>query len=161
MVTPDLLASQIEDLTGFRWEYLGYDMLESDLVGLRTLAGGADGTTVTRNADAPNSTLFLVQQRLAEAAASRVVEDDQLLEASERRLFTEVDFTETSANTAVTAQLVHLHRVLFGADVDPAGEEVTAGVALWETLLDASGDPAQAWSGLLSALLRDPDILFY
>ena len=50
MLSPDQLASAIEDLTGYRWIYNDHDMLRSDTVGVRTLAGGADGVTVTRQA---------------------------------------------------------------------------------------------------------------
>ena len=38
---------------------------------------------------------------------------------------------------------------------------MTANLALWEELYQAEGDPAAAWAGLLSVLLRDPDFLFY
>ncbi len=70
MATPDLLATQVEDLTGFHWTYAGYDMLRSDTVGLRVLAGGSDGNTVTQTATSPNTTLVLVQERLAQAGMS-------------------------------------------------------------------------------------------
>jgi hypothetical protein len=75
MVTPLLLASEVEDLTGFRFTTGGYDLfridavglenkgdlLVADRVGVRTLAGGADGYNVTATATAPNTTLVLVQ----------------------------------------------------------------------------------------------------
>lgn len=163
LATPALLASQVADITGYEWYYSGYDMLGSDLYGVRTLAGGADGLTVTRNATEPNATVILVQERLAEAAASHVVAADQALAASDRRLFHLVDFTEThdSDPAVLTAQIQALHLRVFGKRVAPDGEEVAANLALWAELHAVSGEPGTAWAGLLSALLRDPDFLIY
>lgn len=156
MATPDLLASQIEDLTGFRYTYGGYDMLRSDAVGFRTLAGGADGYAVTATAKSSNATIVLVQERLAEAAAWYVVYNEP------ERLFT-VDFTETPStdHDEMVAQIQALHRRIFGKAVSAESDEVTAGLELWSALYDAQVDPKAAWAGYLSALLRDPDLLFY
>ncbi|MFT5681614.1 MAG: hypothetical protein ACI8RZ_002520 [Myxococcota bacterium] len=163
LLSPDLVVSSIEDLTGYRWIYGGYDMFRSDTVGVRTLAGGADGVTVTRNTTAPNTTIVLVNERLAEAAASHVVDSDAALPASKRRLFTEVDFTETpdAGQDAIVAQIQHLQLRAFGRPIDADSEEVTANLALWEELYEIEGSTTAAWSALLSALLRDPDFLLY
>lgn len=156
MATPDLLASQVEDLTGYRWTYAGYDMMRSDAVGVRTLAGGADGYDVTAAATSPNATLVLVQERLAEAAAAYVVHEEP------SRLFT-LDFTETveSDREAVVAQIQHLHLRFFGNRVAADGPEVEAALALWSDVYAIERDPSAAWVGVVSALLRDPDLLFY
>lgn len=163
MVTPALLASQVEALTGYRMASGGYDLMTTDLVGLRTLAGGADGYNVTHTATSPNTTLVLVQQRLAEAAAWSVAEADAAAEGGSRRLFTEIDFTETpdSGRAAMVAQVQALHLALFGRRVAEDGEEVAANLELWSQLYAVGQDPVDAWAGLLSALLRDPDFLFY
>lgn len=156
MVTPDLLASQVEDLTGFRWEYGGYDLLGSDAVGFRTLAGGADGYNVTEAATSPNATLLLVQERLAEAASAYVVNQEP------ERLFT-VDFAATpeTDRAAMAAQLQALHLRLYGHRVAADGEEVAGGLELWTDLYAVETDGRAAWAGVLSALLRDPDFLTY
>lgn len=164
MVTADQLATQIEDLTGFSWSYADYDMMRTDLVGLRTLAGGADGQTTTRSARAPNATLLLVQERLAQAGASAALVRDASLDPADRVLFTEVDFSETPdgpGRDAMVAQVQRLHLRLFGTRVAADGEEVEANLALWSDLYAATGDVGQAWAGLFSALLRDPQLLFY
>jgi hypothetical protein len=161
MLTPDLLADSVEDLTGFRWTNEGWDLLESDTRGFRTLAGGADGYSVTRNADTPNATIVLVQERLAEAAAAHVVAHDA--EEPEKKLFTEIDFTETpeTGREAMVAQLVALHLRLFGHRVAADGPEIAANLELWSDLYAIDGDAKLAWTGVLSALLRDPDFLLY
>ena len=164
LLTATQLASLVEDLTGFSWTYADYEMLETDLVGVRTLAGGADGRTVTRSARTPNATLLLVQERLAEAGASALLVAEVALDPADRRVFREVDFTETPdgpGRSAMVAQLQHLHLLLFGERVAADGEEVDANLALWEALHAATGNPGLAWLGVTTALLRDPDLLLY
>lgn len=162
LVTPDLLHDQIEDLTGFRWTLNGgLDALQSEQVGFRTLAGGADGVFVTESATRPNATLVLVQARLAEAAADHVVRTDLASDAP--RLLTEVDGTETleSDRDAIIAQIQALHWRIFGRRIAPDGPEVEANLELWAALYDLEREPEVAWTGLVTALLRDPDLLLY
>jgi hypothetical protein len=163
MVTVDLLASTVEELTGFRWiGTSGQDLLRTDAAGFQTLAGGADGVTVTTTAREPNTTLLLVQERLAEAAADYVVEHD-LADPGAARLFTGIDFTETpdTDRDAVVAQLRALHLRVLGHDVAADGPEVAANLELWSELYTVDGDVPRVWRSVLTALLRDPDFLFY
>ena len=157
LMTPDLLASSVEGLTGYRWTTGGYDMLQDDAVGVRTLAGGADGYAVTANATSPNATLLLVQERLAEAAALWTVENRP------ERLFAGVDLSKGPQDdpAAFATHVVALHRAVLGAEVDPDGPEVAAAEALWRDLHAVERTPRAAWAGLLAALLRDPDYLYY
>lgn len=163
MLTPEQLATSIEDLTGFDWSYYGYDMMRSDVVGLHLLAGGTDGLTVTASAREPGATVVLVQERLAEAAATTLVPAERALEPGERRLLTEIDFTETpdAGRAAMVAQIQALHLRIFGTRVAEDGEEVEANLALWQELYAINQDADEAWAGLLTALLRDPDFLLY
>jgi hypothetical protein len=50
---------------------------------------------------------------------------------------------------------------VLGAEVDPDGPEVAAAEALWRDLHAVERTPRAAWAGLLAALLRDPDYLYY
>jgi len=162
LVGADLLASQILGLTGYDWRVQGYAMLGTDRLGLRTLAGGSDGRTVTRDASIANPTMLLVQERIAEAATSYVLEQERELDPSERSLFTEVSFEQTSDDRAdFIAQIQRLHLMIFGRRIAEDGQAVEANLALWDELYAAVGDPEPAWGGLLNALLRDPDFLLY
>ncbi len=156
MMTPDLMATAIEGLTGYSWTYYGYDLLRNDTVGYRTLAGGADGYSVTSTSTTPNATIALVQERLAEAAAWHVVTNEPA------RLFT-VDFAATpeTDRAAMAAQLQSLHLAVFGRTVAADSDEIAAGLALWSDLYAVEHDGADAWAGVLSILLRDPDFLLY
>jgi hypothetical protein len=159
LATPDLLSSQIEGLTGYRWSWYGYDMLQTDLVGLRSLAGGADGVSVVRTATSPNATVVLVQERLAELAAIHAV--TQAIEAGDDRLFDLVDVTRVETPEARAAQLQSLHLAVFGREVALDGDEVAANAALWGELYALDQSPEAAWAGVLIALLRDPDLTLY
>lgn len=162
MATPELLASQIEELTGYRFTYYGYDMLTTDTYGVRTLAGGVDGNYVTRPAAEPMATMSLVIERLTQGASDHVVANDKD-DPSEAKLFTEIRFVETPATDreAMVAQIQKLHLQLFGKRIAADGQEVEANLALWQDLYDATGEIEEAWTGLLSVLMRDPDFLFY
>lgn len=163
MASPELLATQVEDLTGFRWVYAGYDLLTTDTYGLRTLAGGVDGQQVHSPARGPTASLALVVERLAEAAAAHVAEQDAGKDREDRRIFRSIDFTETpeTGHDAMVEQVRDLHLRLYGHRVDAAGEEVQAALALWSELHAAERDAVGAWAGLLTFLMRDPDFVLY
>ena len=162
MVTTDMLGSQIEDLTGFVFRSGDVPILETDAGGLRTLAGGIDGQNVTRPATEPMTTLVLVQERYAQAAASHVVTHDRD-NPDDTKLFHHIDFHETPENgrEEMVEQIQSLHLRLFGNHIDADGPEVEANLGLWQDLYEVSLTIEDAWAGLLTVLLRDPDFLFY
>jgi Protein of unknown function (DUF1549) len=158
-VSVDILNEQVADLTGFRFLLDGKDTLKVGS-GLRGLAGGADGIVVTVPSREPTVTSALVVERLAEAASDFVVDQD----ASglvEKKLFTEIDFTETpdSNREAMVRQLEALHVKLFSTRATP--EEIDADLALWSEIFALGNDSKLAWKGLLSALFRDPEFILY
>ena len=162
MVTTDMLGSQVEDLTGFMYTNGDIPILETDSGGLRTLAGGIDGQNVTRPATEPMTTLVLVQERYAQAAANYAVTHDRDNPDS-TRLFHHIDFHETPENgrDEMVEQIQSLHLRLFGHHIEPDGPEVEANLELWLDLYEVSLTIEDAWAGLLTVLLRDPDFLFY
>lgn len=162
MASPEQLASSIEDLTGYRFTYAGYDMMGTDTYGLRTLAGGVDGQFVTSPARVPTATLVLVQERLAEGAAHVVVQHDRA-HRDEARLLTRITFAETPSTDrdVMAAQLQDLHLRLFGEVIAADGQEVEANLELWSDLYALTHDPADAWAGVVAVLLRDPAFLLY
>lgn len=162
MMGPELLASQIEGLTGFRFTYGGYDMMSTDTYGLRILAGGVDGVYAIIPATDPTTTMLLVQERLSQGAAAYAVQQD-VLNSDAPRLFTEVDFTETPSNgqAQMVRQIQKLHRLLLGHTVSEESQEVSDNLELWQQLYAIDGDAKAAWAGLLSVLMRDPDFILY
>jgi len=161
MISTDQMASQLEALTGFRFAYYGYDMMTTDTYGLRTLAGGVDGSYVTAPATNPTSTMLLVQERLAEAAASYAVA--QALLGQPPDILENIGFFETPSTDydIFVEQIQLLHLAIFGNRVAADGPEVAANIELWEQLLSVDGSITTAWEGLLSVLFRDPDFMVY
>jgi hypothetical protein len=151
LATPDLLASQVEALTGYRWTWAGYDMFTSDEVGIRTLSGGADGFAVTSTARSPNATSVLAQQRLAEASVVHARNTDP------SRLFGTADLAQPPTDQA----LADLMLVVLGQVVEPDGEEVAALSELWDQLFAVESDATGAWAGVAYALMRDPAFVLY
>jgi len=162
MLTPALLASSVEGLTGFRFVVDGYDVLASTTNGLLTLAGGIDGVFALEPTREPAATIVLVQERVAQAAAHYVVAEDAAATEG-ARLFTEIDFTETpdTALEPMVAQLQLLRFQVLGQQVDADGAEVAADLLVWQQLVDAGATEQEAWAGVLSLLLREPEFIFY
>ena len=158
----ELYGSQIEGLSGYRFYADRFDMLRTDDSGLRTLGGGVDGENNTVAAAAPNSTIMLVQQRIAEAAARHVVEED-FRDPENARLLTEVwpSLTPMENPNEFASQIQRLHLLIFGRSIELDGQEIAANSDLWRQLYFVSADSYEAWTGLLSALFRDPDFLIY
>ena len=164
MVRPEQFASQVEALTGYRMTAYNYDLLQTDLFGIRTLAGGVDGESVTQPPKSPNVTTVLAQERIAEAASWTVVEADARGDEAPL-LFDEVDFSENldTARDAVRSQLesLHVHVLSHDPDEETDSAAIDASESLWGAIYDATNDPKAAWAGVLSALLRDPEFIFY
>lgn len=161
-LTPARMSSAVGALTGYTWEYYGLDMLVTDKWGVRVLAGGLDGVLVTLPATDHSATEVLAVQRLAELASTYAVSQEAQLAASERVLFREIeDLSATPDEATLRAQLAalvlraHTRRLA----VDDA--EITSLVELWNSVATESGDPAQAHTMVLGALLRHPDFLQY
>ncbi len=151
------LRSVLLDLTGFTWNRLGADMLDSDTNGYRVMANGADGDSLTRPLQAAGLTWALVAQRAAEAAALQVAEHD-LAGAEAPRLLDQVTRSTLSSDPAFRAQLASLVWRLHARRADDATLEGLTD--LWNAAAALRG-PVDAWATVLAVLLRDPDFLTY
>lgn len=164
LLRPDALGSSVEALTGFAWEVEeGLPVLQTDVEGLRGLAGGVEGVLIKQPALHPSSTILLVTELLAAEASAYAVVQEQALAPADRRLFTEIDFTETpdTDEAAMRAQLQLLDLVVLSRRVATDGPEVDAQLELWRSLHELDGDIPGAWRGVLDSLLRDPSFLLY
>ena len=145
LVTTDVLARQVADLTGHTWTVDDLDVLDTDVQGLRILAGGMDGYMVTEPSTTATPTLVLVQRRLAERAAAQAGED--LLDRG----------VEDAAGVRQQIEALHI-RVL---SERPSADELDALVADWESFRETEGSVDGAWTALLTLLMRDPAFLVY
>jgi hypothetical protein len=158
MITPDQLGTLVEDLTGFRWQYDAFDMLGNDSVGYRVLAGGVDGDSVASPQRDPGLTWALVNKRVAEAAAAYAVDHELVDAESPHHLFRHVTIASRPGDAEFTDELSDLHWRLYA--LRPEADALAAEEALWSAI-DAESGPAEAWKGLVAALLRDPELQGY
>ena len=163
-VNPAQLASEIEDLTGYRWTFSGRDGLTKNDLGIPALAGGVDGDTVTVPSYEPGVGLLFVQERLAQAAALTVAAADlDPNRTGEARLlrYVTVEDTPDSNPDAFDAQIRYLYLRITGHALADTASEPADLVTLWKELYSAEASPTVAWAGVLSAVLRDPSVLTY
>ncbi|HND30504.1 MAG TPA: DUF1585 domain-containing protein, partial [Myxococcota bacterium] len=134
LMTAPLLASSIEDLTGFRWVERGFDQLDNDSIGYRILGGGVDGSYVTRAQQKPGMTWALTVQRLAEGAAEHVVQQE-LERGQSRRLLSRVELNSAPGSTEFEEELKGLYWRLYARPASAAWS--TAIGELWTSVATA------------------------
>jgi hypothetical protein len=168
---PEQLDRMLRDLTGFGWSvesttnlrgmpYGKADLLQSDFIGFRVLAGGIDGYFVTSPVHTMNATSSLVAKSAAAAAADFVVEHDLAAAPADRTLFVEAGVNATE-ETKIRAQLAHLHARIYGELVAPTSPEVDETWALYSDAFTETGNRARAWKLTLVGMLSDFRSLFY
>lgn len=162
LVDPALLAQQTFDLTGYRMVVDGWDLVRAPLAGYFSLAGGVDGINRLTPMIGPETTFLLVNKRLAEAAASWVATQD-LGGAATPRLLTRVNGREdpVSDRAVIAAQLVDLHLAVLSQRLDPDDPAITEEIELYALARSRGGTPVEAWTAVISLLLRDPDFVTY
>jgi hypothetical protein len=168
---PEQLHRMLRDLTGFGWSvnsttnlrgmpYGQANLLESDYIGFRVLAGGIDGYFVTQPVHTMNATSSLVAKSAASSAADFVVDHDLAAAAAERTLFVEAAVNATDPDR-IRAQLAYLHARIYGELVAPDSPEVDETFTLYTDAFAETGNRARAWKLTLVGMLSDFRSLFY
>ncbi|MEQ1564673.1 MAG: DUF1585 domain-containing protein [Myxococcota bacterium] len=179
IVRPEQLARSVEQATGFVWmvnpDFPGcdaddfdgtdcwgqVDLMRSDRFGYRAMAGGIDGSAITRPIHSPTPPRELVWERFAGEAAGFVVDGDFATDRASRRLLTEVEPTDTD-RASVERQISAWVPLLHGRFAEPTDPVVQALADLWQAELDRSdGTVERAWALVLTAMWIDPDSVFY
>jgi hypothetical protein len=166
VVRPEQYERLIESLTGFRLVYeipqqnVGVvRALRDDLVGFRAMAGGIDGFSVTQPVHTATPVKLLVFDMAAQEAAGYVVDRDLESAPEARRLLSLVEPSDTDEGV-VREQLIVLHERLYGALAAQGDEAIDELYTLWSAL-NASANQAEAWKGVITAMLQSPDVIFY
>lgn len=158
-----VLSSQIEALTGFVWAESGWDLVRAPLLGFGPMAGAVDHIHRAEPLREPSTTLALVHKRLAEAAATYVVDHD--LSSGSPTLLTQVDGqedpTSPDGEAAIRDQIATLHARILTQPVPPDGPIVDALWALWQQTHVGPAPGHEAWSAVITVLLRDPRLVVY
>lgn len=164
VVSPAQLASVIEGITGYRWRFSGRDGMTTQDLGLPVLAGGIDAGGVTVPSYDPGVGLIFVHERLAQAAAATVAAADlDPARTGEARLlkYVTIEDTPESAPDAFDAQIRALYLDVTGRALAEDATEPAELMSVWKQLYSAEASAEVAWAGVLSAVLRDPQVLFY
>lgn len=153
LLSADQLTSAALNLSGFHWENQGYEQLGNDVFGYRVLAGGVNGQNVTHPQQEPGVTWALVVERLAQATADAAVRHD-LDVAEGRLLFRHVDASSVPGDAAFDAELRDLTWRLLATRATEA--DIAAETELWSSVYAEAAVAAEAWTAVVTALLRDP-----
>jgi hypothetical protein len=177
VVSPEQLSSLVKQVTGYTWFFDGRDGLGNHSMGLPVLAGGIDSSFVTERGYTPSVGLVFIQERLAQSAAYYVAQHDlDPARSEEAKLLSYVTVNDTpeSAPEAFEEQIRDLYlqitgRPLAAATTEGSGDsaveieprEVVELIETWKTLYSVDASPTTAWAGVVSAVLRDPTVIFY
>lgn len=162
--SPAQLAATIEAITGYRWTFDGRDGLTTQDIGLPVLAGGIDGAYVTAPGYEPSLGVAFVQERLGQAAGYHVAAHDldagRTDDAILLKYVTAADTPDTNP-AAFDAQIRYLYLRATGLPLPDEATEPAALTTVWKQLYSVEASATQAWAGVVSAVLRDPRVLFY
>jgi len=164
LVSPAQLESIIEDKTGYKWTFNGRDGLTTNDMGLPTLMGGIDSRSIVEPSYTPSVGGLFIQERLAMSAGFYVASTDLALdrEGPARLLkFVTIEDTPEASPDAFDAQIRDLYLQLTGIPLPVDATEPNELMQLWKYQYSIEADPTRAWSSVVSAVLRDPNIIFY
>lgn len=150
LMTAPLLQSSIEALTGFHWSMNEYDQMNNDTFGYRGLAGGVDGTLITRPQRTPSLTWAMVLERYTEAASRYRSEQDL---AGTPLLLEGITNNTLSTDPAFSSLMDALYWRLYAQRPEADWQQNIR--LLWEQVKTGEGTTA-AWSAVLSVMLQDP-----
>jgi hypothetical protein len=162
--SPAQLAGIISGITGYRWFFDGRDALIDNALGLGVLAGGTDGRFITERSYVPSVGSTFVLERYAQAAAWNVAEydlDPNRTGSAKLLYFVTVADTPDNNPEAFEEQIRFLFLSATGRPLAEDAVEPEQLVALWRYVYSVEASPVLAWSAVLTAILRDPAVLFY
>ena len=157
IMSPDQLASVVQQRTGLRWTRSHADVMWNDSYGLRTLAGGVDGIQVTQAQQDPSLSGTLVIKRIAQAAADHVVTHDSD-SPQDPTLLKEAWLQSGPGEAAFEEALQELALLLWSQSMP---QETAEQYAAFFTQVEQAADRQQAWTSLVAAMMRDPKFWSY
>lgn len=164
VASPSQLAGIISDVTGYSWFFDGRDGLVDNAEGIAVLAGGTDGQYVTTRSYIPSVGTAFVMERYAQAAAFNVAEydlDPNREGSAQLLFFVTVEDTPDNNPEAFEEQIRYLFLTTTGRPLPEDATEPQELIDLWRYVHSVEASPVVAWSAVLSAVLRDPAVLFY
>ncbi|MCO4744518.1 MAG: DUF1588 domain-containing protein [Proteobacteria bacterium] len=168
MASTTQLSGIISGKTGHVWEFDGRDGLRFNDDGLVVLGGGIDSQYVTTPSHDPSVGMVFIQERYAQSAAWQVASHDLDPNREGEAVllsFVTIEDTPESNRAAFATQIEALYLDITGHKLasqdDEEPEEVEQLIELWRQLYSVEASSQLAWSGVVSVVLRDPQVLFY
>ena len=164
MASPEQFAAIVEDVTGYRWMFGGRDGFTTPDIGLPVLMGGIDSQFVTVPSYTPSVGAAFGVERLAQSAGWYVADNDLSVDREgDARLLVYVNIEDTPDNNpeAFKTQIRHLYTAITGVPLADDATEPDELIALWKYLYSVEASAPAAWAGIISAVLRDPRVIFY
>ncbi len=163
-VSPAQLSSIVADLTGYTFAERGRDMLVASDYNMGPLLGGVDADFATSRNYQPTVSAQLLLRELARAAAVNAVNHDLATTRTDAAYLldqvTREDTPEASPDLFL-AQMSALYERITGVALEADSEVPARLVQLWSDAFLVEGTTEGAWAAVVSALLRDPRVLFY
>ncbi len=158
MMSAHQLRHAISEFTGFDWNDGTLELLDNDEWGYRMLLGGIDGRSTTQWLEAPSATRQLTLKRFAQLAAEHAV-SQAMIESESSEVFNQLDPLSVSVDDAAFQDIVgQWYQRLMGRE--PTEEELSILQEGFESVERDHG-LEQAWSSLLSILLRNSQTWLY
>jgi Protein of unknown function (DUF1585) len=164
LVSPEQLSKFLFDVTGYTWLFDGRNGLTNQSLGLPVLMGGIDSRNVTERSYVPSVGAAFIQERVAQAAAYYVAEHDlDPARTDEAKLlaYVTVNDTPTTNPDAFDQQIRYLYLIVTGVPLAVEATEPAELTEMWKYLYSVEASSTTAWAGVVSAVLRDPRVLFY
>jgi hypothetical protein len=160
-MSPEVFGDAVANLTGYRAVDGDVDVLRSDLTGLHVLGGGLDARSGDTPPAAPSPSRVLVWERVAEAAATHVVDAMAAGDGEHTGRFGLL-LDGVDLDAAPPADVLRALVMMTAAPSnDDADDAVAALSALWAGVVDDGAAPREAWAAVLTASLRDAAFVRY
>ena len=160
------VSSMLSSLTNFVGvPSQSYELMNTEHEGgLPTLMGGIDSRFITEPTYVPSIGGVFIQERLAMSAGWHVAATDLDPEREgEAKLlkFVTIEDTPEANPDAFEAQIRDLYLQLTGLPLAPDAKEPAELMQLWKYQYSIEADPTRAWASVVTAVLRDPTVIFY
>jgi hypothetical protein len=162
--SPAQIGTILQDLTGFEMLYQGRAVLNGPSLGLPPLLGGVDARSGIERNYLPAVTGAVLMAELARAAADTAVDHDfDPARTDDARLLglVTVDDHPDDDPALFEAQMAALYERVTGLELSEDSTLPARLVELWSDAYRLEASSEVAWKIVVSAMLRDPRVLFY
>lgn len=136
LLTPEQLNRKLKTATGFSWEYGSFGALDEVYL---LIYGGIDSFGITDRATDLTTLMSTVVTTMANEVSCPITAQEFGLSQSQRKLFPYVELSNlpTNSESAIRANIQHLHSTLLGEDLGINDPEIDATYGLFAAVWNA------------------------